>query len=82
MSITIQDLNNIACMVKKNFVEFPVGIRLSGMTTKLDRQEIMAICYYKGVVQYLVSKGKLEADFDLGLNFIDIDSGPDHEDYE
>ena len=51
------------------------------MDTKLNQQEIMAMSYYTSVVRYLVSKGKLDPDFDLGLKLIRPDSTPDSEDY-
>ncbi len=78
--MTIKDIIKIRDFALRRYLSLPSGLRLDGAV--LESADYIAISYYQGVIDLLVSKGLLKNDPSLGLPFIEEDSNPAEYDYE
>lgn len=79
--MNIKDIDEILAFAQINYKEIGLPARFVGMKRDLTNGEIVAISYYKAVVQHLVKRGALGSDFEYDLEFINIDSEPEEDDY-
>lgn len=77
----ISELQQIINFANSNYFQGTHGLKLADMNRALNNGEMIAIAYYKAVVQHLIKNGKLNNSKDLDIMFVEEDSEPPEDDY-
>ncbi len=77
-----KDLQKIMDVVRKNYLDLSAGCKINGMRRSLNEKELIAMAYYKSVVDHLCSLGLILDHESVRMDFIHADSCPMEDDYE